>query len=528
MEISFGSEARAKLKEGLDTLANAVKVTLGPRGRNATIERKFGPPLTTKDGVTVARSITLKGKLQNMGVQLIKDVASNTNSVAGDGTTTATVLAQEIFERGFSMTGIGHNPILIKRGMDKACSNVISILDNNKIDADSDISLVSNVATISANNDREMGDMIAEVIMNVGTDGMVSVEEGFGDTSIVYKDGYSFERGMLSPAFVTDQEKIRCILKDTFVLIYDGVISLNADIVPTLQAVSETKKDLLIIAQDVNSEALQTVAYNNSRGSIKACVVKSPGFGDIRHEMMEDIAIITGGTLISSNMSSVLPSVTLDMLGEAEKIEIGRNDTTIIGGSGVAETIAGRVSALKVQMNDPTLYDHQFASIRQRLSQLNGGIAVIRVGGSTESEIRERKDRVEDAINAVQAAISEGVVPGGGAGFLHCYKELLERKQEGMTIEESVGYDIVCESIKAPFKQICKNAGVEHFRYMDSILSSENKTSGLDALNIVLEDDMVSKGIVDPVKVLKTGIKNAVSACGTLLTTEVAIFSSEE
>lgn len=528
MELSFGNDARSKIKSGLDKLANSVKCTLGPRGRHAAIERKFGPPLITKDGVTVARNIDLDDKLENMGAQLIKSVASNTNSIAGDGTTTATVLAQEIFDRGFKVVSMGHNPILIKRGMDIACSTALSLLDEVKTEADADKSLIQNVATISANNDKDMGSLISEVIMAVGTDGMVSVEEGFGDTKVLYRDGYSFERGMVSPHFVTDQEKLKCILNDALVLVYDGVISLNSDIVPILQVISESKRDFLVVAQDVNSEALQTIVYNNSRGAINACVVKAPGFGDIRFEMMEDIAILTGGTLITKDMGNVLPSLTLDMLGTAEKVEIGRNDTTLIGGLGDSKSLEGRVSNLKVQMEDSDLYDHQIASIRQRLSQLNGGIAMIKVGGSSEAEIREKRDRVEDAINAVQAAIAEGVVPGGGAGFLHIYKSLQNKKPEGMTPEESMGYDIVLESIKAPFKQICRNAGIEYYSHMDKILEANTKTIGFNALLLEVEDDMISKGIVDPVKVLKTGLKNSVSACGTLLTTEVAIFKSDE
>ena len=525
MEIVFSDEARSRIKAGVDKLANSVKCTLGPRGRHAAIEKKYGPPLITKDGVTVARSIDLEDKLENMGAQLIKSVASNTNSIAGDGTTTATVLAQEIFDRGFKVVSMGHNPILIKRGMDMACSNALELLSDIKIEADADETLIENVATISANNDRKMGSLISEVIMTVGTDGMVSVEEGFGDTKVLYKDGYSFERGMVSPHFVTDQEKLRCILNDCLILVYDGVISLNSDIVPILTAISEAKKDFLIIAQDVNSEALQTIVYNNSRGAIRACVVKAPGFGDIRFEMMEDIALLTGGTLITKDMGNVLPSMTLDMLGVAEKVEIGRNDTTIIEGAGNQSDIQDRVSNLKVQMEDPNLYDHQIASIKQRLSQLNGGIAMIKVGGSSEAEIREKRDRVEDAINAVQAAISEGVVPGGGAGFLHIYNKLTAMKPTGeLSAEESVGYDIVSESIKAPFKQICKNAGIEYYSHMDKILSASDVRAGFNALMLRVEEDMISKGIVDPVKVLKTGLKNSVSACGTLLTTEVAIF----
>jgi chaperonin GroEL len=524
MELSFGNDARSRMKKGIDKLADSVKCTLGPRGRHASIERKFGPPLITKDGVTVARSISLEDKLENMGAQIVKSVASNTNAEAGDGTTTATVLAQEIFNRGFEMVGMGHNPVLIKRGMDVAKEEAVRLLDGIKIDADGDKELVSNVATISANNDRDMGNLISEVIMTVGTDGMVSVEEGFGKTKVLYKDGYSFERGMISPHFVTDQERVRCVLNNSLVLVYDGVISLNSDIVPLLQLISESKKDFLIIAQDVNSEALQTVVFNNSRGAIKACIVKAPGFGDIRFEMMEDIAMLTGGTLITKDMGNVLSSVTLDMLGQVEKAEVGRNDTTLIGGSADGSKVDARVSNLKTQLEDPDLYDHQIASIRQRLSQLNGGIAMIKVGGSSEAEIRERKDRVEDAINAVQAAISEGVVPGGGAGYLHIYEKLKSLKPGDLSPEESFGFDIVLESLKAPFKQICKNAGVEFYETMHGIIRSESKTCGFDALRLTLEDDMVSKGIVDPVKVLKTGLSNAVSACGTLLTTEVAVF----
>lgn len=527
MEIVFGNEARQKIKSGVDKLANSVKCTLGPRGRHATIERKRGGPLITKDGVTVARSIMLDDKLENMGAQIVKSVASNTNFMAGDGTTTATVLAQEIFSSGNKMVGMGYNPILIKRGMDIALENAISLIDELKIDVEGDKDMVQNVARISANNDSVMGKQITDVIFAVGSEGLISVEQGFGETKVDYCDGYFFERGMLSPSFVTNHQHIKCDLKDAVILIYDGIISLNSDIIPALNIVSESNKEILIVAQDVQSEALQTIVYNNSRGAIKACVVKAPGFGDIRHELMEDLALFTGGTLISKEMSASLRNIDESMFGRADKVSVGRNETTIIGGAGLEEIIENRVSNLKDQLEDSTLYDHQIASIKQRLSKLTGGAAILKVGGSSEAEILEKKDRVEDAINAVQAAISDGIVPGGGSGFLHIHNDLKKAMPSDLTQEELLGYEAVLNATLAPFKQICYNAGVDFYENMYSILGGESKRRGFDALKLVMVDDMLEAGIVDPAKVLKSAIKNAVSACGTLLTTEVAIFEKE-
>lgn len=523
-EVNFGSEARSKMQNGLNVLANAVKTTLGPRGRHAAIERQYGPPLITKDGVTVAQSIDLNCRIENMGAQLIKSVASSTNTTAGDGTTTATVLAQSIYNDGAKMVAAGHNPVLIKRGIDMAVSSVVASLESQAVDV-SDEDSIRSVATISANNDEKLGELISDAISTVGENGVISVEEATGsDTSVSYTEGISYDRGFLSPLFVTNAERMTVEFSNPYILIYDGVLSSSQEILPLLQDVSKDGGTLLIIAKDVTSEALQTLILNKARGTLSVCATKAPGFGDIRCDMMEDIAVLCGGKFFSSEGAPVRQA-RLEDLGRARKVMVSRNKSSIIDGVGSDDAVSDRVSSIKSQIdNSDDLFAHQIASLRDRLSTMSGAVALFRVGGTSESEMRERKDRVEDAINAVTAALSEGVVAGGGAALLHCIKDLKKlSSKKGMTPEEIIGVGIVNKSIRSPFIQILENAGVEHHEYMQKVISSKNTVCGFDALSNSFKDDMIYCGIVDPTKVVRSALENAASASGTLLTTEVTI-----
>jgi chaperonin GroEL len=526
--VKLGAEARDSMQVGMDILADAVKATLGPKGRHAAIERQYGIPLVTKDGVTVARSISLDDRIQNMGAQLIKSVASATNAVAGDGTTTATILAQSIYSEGAKMVVAGHNPVLIKRGIDKAVSAIVSKLEEISIEV-SGSDVIESVATISANNDRELGAMIAEVVTSVGNDGIISVEEGTGtESKITYSEGLSFDRGYISPVFATNTEKLTVEFDNAYVLTYNDKISLTQDFLPILKQVSETGSPLLIVAKDVDSEALQTLVLNKARGSISVCPVKAPGFGDIRADMLGDIATICGGKIITNEDGNALRGVSLTDLGKARRIIVTRNKTTIIDGSGGKDDIDSRVSSVKTQLGSGDLFEHQVASLRQRLSTLSGAVAVFRVGGVTESEMREKKDRVEDSINSVNAAIEQGIVPGGGAALLHCVKSLNALSNDAsLSTEERIGVDIVSASIKAPFKQILYNAGVEPYEYMQKIINSRSTVSGYNALTNESVSNMIEAGVIDPVKVVRSALEHAASASGTLLTTEVAIFESD-
>ena len=520
--VRFSTDARNSLQEGLDILANAVKATLGPRGRHAAIERSFGPPLITKDGVTVARSISLDDRIQNMGAELIKSVASATNNVAGDGTTTATVLAQAIYTEGAKMVAAGHNPVLIKRGIDKAVEVVVSKLEDISQPVDSE-ELIKSVAVISANNDQKLGELIGSVVSAVGDDGMISVEEATGlDTSVSYTEGLCFDRGYITPTFSTNLEKLTCELENPYILLYDGKISMTSDLMPVLTAVSEEGRSLLIIAQTVDGEALQTLVLNKARGALVSCAVKAPGFGDIRRDMLEDIAAVCGGKLFSSEVNHTLKSVTLDELGQARKVIVSRGETSIVDGLGSDDQVEARVAQIKAQLNE-NLETFEYAALKQRLSSLSGAVAVLRVGGLSDAEVKEKKDRVEDAVNAVKAAIEEGIVPGGGAALLHCVKDLNSLRKEPLMTEELVGVDVVLRAIKAPFKQVLINSGEEHHSYMEKIISSKSKTCGFDALAGTFVSNMTEGGIIDPVKVVRTALQNAASASGTLLTTEVTI-----
>ena len=521
-EVKFSSDARDSLQEGLDILANAVKATLGPRGRHAAIERKFGPPLITKDGVTVAKSITLSNRVQNMGAELVKSVANNTNSLAGDGTTTATGLAQAIYTEGAKMVVAGHNPVLIKRGIDKAVDVVINKLNEISHPVDNE-EMINNVAIISANNDVNLGTLIGGVVSSVGNDGMISVEEAAGlETSVSYTEGLNFDRGYITPTFSTNLEKLTCELDNPYILFYDGKISATSDLMPVLNAVSEQNRTLLVVAQNVDNEALETLVLNKARGALISCAVKAPGFGDIRKDMLEDMAIVCGGRCIGTELTGSLRNVSLEDLGQARRVIITRDTTSIIDGAGATVEVDDRVLQIKNQLSQD-LEGFEYASLKSRLSSLAGAVAILTVGGVSEAEVKERKDRVEDAVNAVRAAIDEGIVPGGGASLLHCVKDLKSLKKESLMTEELIGVDVVMKAIKAPFQQVMLNSGEEHFSYMEKIASSKSNLTGFDALRGEYVSNMIEAGIIDPVKVVRSALQNAASASGTLLTTEVTV-----
>ena len=528
-EVSFGAGARSNMQDGLNTLADAVKSTLGPRGRHAAIDRGYGPPLITKDGVTVARSISLDDPVMNMGAQLIKSVASATNTVAGDGTTTATVLAQSIYQEGAKMVAVGHNPVLVKRGLDMATDVVVSKLKDISVTV-SDSEIIKSVATISANNDPELGELISEAVSAIGSDGIISVEEATGmNTSVSYTEGIRIDRGYLSASFINNPAKLNVELNDPYILVYDGAISASYDILPLLESVSKSGSPLLIIAKDIDGEALQTLVINQARGAISCCAIKAPGFGDIRSDILGDIAIMCGGKIISPDIENSLREVSVSDLGRARRVMVGRNESTIVDGAGDESSLKERVESIRTSMNDSEQFGWQLASLRDRLSVLSGGVAVLRVGGATESEMKERKDRVEDSINSVKAAIEEGIVPGGGAALLHCVNTLRDHMDNAdLSTEEKIGFDIIDKAIKTPFIQILKNSGIDHYVFMDNIINSDNVTSGYDALTNCQLDDMFSGGIIDPVKVVRAALEHAVSASGTLLTTEVVIFNKKD
>ena len=527
--VILGSGARSELQDGLDILANAVKATLGPRGRHAAIERAYGPPLITKDGVTVAKSIELSDRLKNMGASLIKSVASSTNSLAGDGTTTATVLAQAIYSEGAKMVAAGHNPVLIKRGIDLAVENVVSQLRELAVDVSSE-DMLNSIAIISANNDRKLGLIIGEVVAAVGNDGLISVEESAGgDTAVSYTDGLSFDRGYITPAFSTNTDRMTVEFDNPLILIYDGRVSKTSDLMPVMEMVAETDRPLLVIAQTVEGEALQTMVLNKGRGSLVSCAVRAPGFGDIRRDMLGDIAAVCNATLLSGDTAGQLRAIKSTDLGSARKISITRDATSIIDGVGTQESIDERINSVRVRMNGGGLEVYEIAALKQRLSALSGSIALLRVGGVSDSEVREKRDRVEDAINAVRAAIEEGVVPGGGSALLHCVSELSSLKlSKDLTTEEIVGIDVVSKAIKAPFAQILTNSGENFHLHMENLINADSKRAGYNALFGRVEEDMISAGIIDPVKVVRTALENAASSSGTLLTTEVAIFNEDK
>ncbi len=516
--VNFGSEAREKMLQGVDILANAVKVTLGPKGRFVVIEKSFGAPRTTKDGVTVAKEIELEDKFQNLGAQLLREVASKTNDIAGDGTTTATVLAQAIVREGMKAVSSGRNPMDLKRGIDKAVSEIVDVLGKaaKKVSGSAEI---AQVGTISANGEASIGDMIANAMSKVGNEGVITVEEAkSAETELDVVEGMQFDRGYLSPYFVTNADKMEAQLEDPMILIFEKKLSSLQPMLPILEAVVQGGRPLLIIAEDVEGEALATLVVNKLRGGLKVCAVKAPGFGDRRKAMLEDIAILTGGQVVSEDLGIKLESVTLDMLGRAKKVTIRKDDTTIVDGSGTKAEIEARVAQIKRQIEETTS-DYDREKLQERLAKLAGGVAVIRVGGMTEVEVKERKDRVDDALNATRAAVEEGIVPGGGTALLRASAGI---SVKGVNDDEDAGVAIIKKALQAPIRQIVENAGVEGSIVVGKILENPSETFGFNAQTEEYVD-MVATGIIDPVKVVRTALQDAASVASLIITTEAAI-----
>src|SRR5476649_1623348 len=505
-ELHFNTEARAALKRGVDQLAEAVKVTLGPKGRNVVIDKKFGAPTVTKDGVTVAKEIELSDPLENMGAQMVKEVATKTSDVAGDGTTTATVLAQAIFREGLKNVTAGANPMAIKRGIDKAVTAVVEELKKISVPT-SGKKEIAQVGSISANNDKEIGDLIAEAMEKVGKDGVITVEEAKGlETTLETVEGMQFDRGYLSPYFVTDPEKMEAALEDAYILIHDKKISSMKDLLPVLEKVAQLGKPLLIIAEDVDGEALATLVVNKLRGTLKVAAVKAPGFGDRRKEMLKDIAILTGGQVIAEELGKKFETIKLEDLGHAKKVTIDKDNTTIVEGAGASAAIEGRVKQLRAQVEDTTS-DYDREKLQERLAKLVGGVAVIRVGAATETEMKEKKARVEDALHATRAAVEEGIVPGGGVALIRALGSL--EKFEGLSEEQAVGVAIVRRACEEPCRQIAANAGKEGSIIVQRV--KEGKGSfGYNAATDEFED-LVEAGVIDPTKVVRSALQNAAS-----------------
>ncbi|MBZ7920621.1 chaperonin GroEL [Ensifer adhaerens] len=517
-EIKFGRTAREKMLRGVDILADAVKVTLGPKGRNVIIDKSFGAPRITKDGVSVAKEIELEDKFENMGAQMVREVASKTNDIAGDGTTTATVLAQAIVREGAKAVAAGMNPMDLKRGIDLAVSEVVKDLQAKakKINTSEE---VAQVGTISANGERQIGLDIAEAMQKVGNEGVITVEEAkTAETELEVVEGMQFDRGYLSPYFVTNPEKMVADLDDVFVLLHEKKLSNLQAMLPVLEAVVQTGKPLLIIAEDVEGEALATLVVNKLRGGLKIAAVKAPGFGDRRKAMLEDIAILTGGTVISEDLGIKLENVTLDMLGRAKKVSISKENTTIVDGAGQKADIEGRVAQIKAQIEDTTS-DYDREKLQERLAKLAGGVAVIRVGGSTEVEVKEKKDRIDDALNATRAAVQEGIVPGGGTALLRSASKI---SVKGANEDQEAGINIVRRALQAPARQIAENAGDEASIVVGKILDKNEDNYGYNAQTGEY-GDMIAMGIVDPVKVVRTALQDAASVAGLLVTTEAMI-----
>lgn len=512
--------ARQKMKKGVDTLADAVKVTLGPKGRNVVIDKSFGAPQITKDGVTVAKEIELEDAVENMGAQLVKEVASKTNDVAGDGTTTATVLAQAIFTRGLRYVAAGANPVSLQRGINAAAKRATETLKKNSKQITTSNEILQ-VGTISANNDPEIGALIAKGFDAVGKDGVITVEEAKTiENSLETVMGMNIDRGYLSQHFVTDTEKMVAELEDAYILIHEKKISAMKDLLPVLQAAAETGKPLVIIAEDVEGEALATLVINKLRGTLKVACVKAPGFGDRRKEMLQDIATLTGGKVVSEELGMKLEKTTLEDLGAAKKIVIKKDDTTIIEGAGSKEDVDARTNQIRRQMEDSTS-DYDREKLQERLAKLTGGVAVIRVGGATEVEVKERKDRIDDAVNATKAAAEEGIVPGGGVALLRCMSSLDELIAETQDQDLASGMKIVKEALEAPIRNISLNAGVDGSIVINAIKDKEY-AFGYNALTDTYED-LVKAGVIDPAKVVRTALENAASVSGLLLTTEATI-----
>ena len=523
-EIKFDIEARDLLKKGVDELANAVKVTLGPKGRNVIIEKKFGAPHITKDGVSVAKEIELSDPYQNMGAQIVKEVASKTNDKAGDGTTTATVLAQSIITVGLKNVAAGANPMDLKRGIDKAVAKVVDSIKSQAIEVDDDIKKIEQVATISANNDSEIGKLIADAMARVKKEGVITVEEAKGtDTTVDVVEGMQFDRGYLSPYFVTNTEKMECEMENPFILIHDKKISNLKDILPLLEASVQAGRPLLVIAEDIDGEALTTLVVNRLRGSLKICAVKAPGFGDRRKEMLQDIAVLTGGTVISEEQGIQLASATIEMLGKAEKITVNKDNTTIVNGAGSKEAIAQRVAQIKAQI-EATKSDYDREKLQERLAKLAGGVAVLYVGAPSEVEMKEKKDRVDDALSATRAAVEEGIVPGGGVALIRAIDSL--NGVTGENDDETTGIEIVKRAIEEPLRQIVANAGKEGAVYVQKVKEGKGDY-GYNARTDKFEN-FFEAGVIDPAKVTRVALENAASIAGMLLTTECVISEKKE
>jgi chaperonin GroEL len=523
-ELHFNSDARAALKRGVDQLAEAVKVTLGPKGRNVVIDKKFGAPTVTKDGVTVAKEIELSDALENMGAQMVKEVATKTSDLAGDGTTTATVLAQAIFREGLKNVTAGVNPMALKRGIDAAVSAVVDDLKKMSVPTKGKKE-IAQVGSISANNDKEIGDLIAEAMEKVGKDGVITVEEAKGlETTLETVEGMQFDRGYLSPYFVTDPEKMEAALEDAYILIHDKKISSMKDLLPILEKVAQMGKPLLIIAEDVEGEALATLVVNKLRGTLRVASVKAPGFGDRRKAMLEDVAVLTGGQVISEEVGFKLENAVVTDLGRAKRIVVDKENTTIIDGQGDEEKIKGRIKEIKAAI-DKTTSDYDREKLQERLAKLAGGVAVINVGAATESEMKEKKARVEDALHATRAAVEEGIVPGGGVALVRAQKALKTLKLEES--DEQIGVDIIRRSLEEPMRMIVQNAGGEGSIVVEKIRQSKETNYGYNALTDEYED-LVAAGVIDPTKVTRTALQNAASIASLLLTTEAIIVEKKE
>jgi chaperonin GroEL len=522
--LEFSVEARARLKRGVDKLADAVKVTLGPKGRNVVIEKKFGNPTVTKDGVTVAKEIELEDEVENMGAQMVKEVATKTSDLAGDGTTTATVLAQAIFREGLKSVTAGSNPMALKRGIDKAVETVVEDLKKISVPT-AGRKEIAQVGAISANNDPEIGKLIAEAMEKVGKDGVITVEEAKGlETTLETVDGMQFDRGYLSPYFVTDPEKMEAVLEDAYILVHDKKVSSMKDLLPVLEKVAQAGRPLLIIAEDAEGEALATLVVNKLRGTLKVCAVKAPGFGDRRKEMLRDIAVLTNGQVISEEVGFKLENTTLNDLGQAKRIVIDKDNTTIVGGKGKRDAIQGRINEIKAAI-DKSTSDYDKEKLQERLAKLAGGVAVINVGAATETEMKEKKARVEDALHATRAAVEEGIVPGGGVALLWAQKTLDRAK--GSDEDEKIGVEIVRRALEEPLRWIAQNAGQEGSIVVEKVRQAKDKNFGYNAQTDTWED-LVAAGVIDPTKVTRTALQNAASIAGLLLTTECVVVEKKE
>ncbi len=518
-QVQFSTDAREKMLRGVNVLANAVKVTLGPKGRNVVIQKSFGAPRSTKDGVSVAKEIELEDAFENMGAQMIREVASKTNDKAGDGTTTATVLAQSIVQEGLKSVAAGMNPMDLKRGIDKAVAAVIAEIKatSKKVSANSEI---AQVGTISANGDTEVGNMIAQAMEKVGNEGVITVEEAkTAETELDVVEGMQFDRGYLSPYFITNADKMEVQLEEPLILLFEKKLSSLQAMLPILEAVVQSGRPLVIIAEDIEGEALATLVVNKLRGGLRVAAVKAPGFGDRRKAMLEDIAVLTGGQVISEDLGIKLENVTIDMLGKAKKVTITKDDTTIVDGIGEKEAIEARISQIKKQIEDTTS-DYDKEKLQERLAKLAGGVAVIRVGGSTEVEVKEKKDRVDDALNATRAAVEEGIVPGGGIALLKATKAL--EGLQGDNADQTAGIAIIRRAIQAPIRQIVENAGVEGSIVVGKVLENPSATYGFNAQTEEYVD-MIQAGVIDPAKVVRTALQDAASVAGILITTEAAV-----